>query len=136
MINNKCFYVSCSNGFIAYVWADTPAKAKTFVFQNKLSSCYPSCGGVDCLKVFRCASLDNKYEAFANFCSYIKKPRPEMFIDGMTQSGCDFLTIFCSDIVSFTATGYILEFHHNNRAKVKFDLETLESDGGNEGGID
>lgn len=133
MINNKCFYVYCSNGFVAYVWASTPAKAKALVVSKKLApSCYRTCGNGGCLKTYRCTLLDDKYSVLGNFYYYVnKKIISDKFIDEKSQFGEDFLTIFARDLVSFNSMGYVNRYHHSNRARVKWDLECIDADGGN-----
>lgn len=125
MINNKCFYVYCQEGFVAFVWADTSTKAKGYAWRKSLGACDEFCKGYDYLKTHRCHTLDNQFNEYVNFASLQNASLPDRFIDFTSHVGCAFLIVFAGELVSLFEGGDTMVFHHSAEARKEYDLKAL-----------
>lgn len=126
MTNNKCFYVHCKQGFVAFVWADSSIQAKRFAWFKRLGVCNEFCHDYDSLGVLRCRTLDSKYTNYVEYADILGAPISDNFIDVSSDAGIKFLIMYCSSLISSSDDSNVMVIHHSPKAKTDYELKVIK----------
>lgn len=126
MINNKCFYVYCKQGFVAYVWAESEAKAKGYAWRKSLGACDEFCGDYASLMSHRCHLLDGKYQDYCDYSDMLQRLQPDRYIDVCSDVGIKFLIVYFACLISLAEDSDTMVLHHSIEAKRTYELKIFD----------